>query len=550
MSETQLRLFIGRLRNNDPSLTALDFHHINGSLGPYPLLGGEALFRELLTVLSMNRTVKSAKITLRFLLGMSEDEKTRLYKALGTMPALEHLHLASSGLAVFGLQIITQALSRTQYLKTLHLHSGHFRDSTYYRTKGTLSTHDEEFVDFCRTLKSLRGLEAFTLEDVEDTFDLNALIRILSTLPNLRYLSIKAFAFSFPSQPRMSVGTLSVICNMMTLRTLSLKRLQLVQHLPEMFSNLQNNTVLENLTLEGYQMDRECGMALANLLQTNGTLKAVHVGFNKLPDECGVAIANALSANTNITTFDFSVNGLGRGASLAFSQVLAANACRLDYLNLSKNMLRDDGCAGLALALHTNTTLKALVLSETLITDISCVALASSLAVNTSLELLDLSNNKVCDHGCGALSRALKSNSSLKNLNLSGNQVGDVGGIAIAMALPTNTTLHTLNLSGNISLGPASYKALEIMILKNLGLTEFEIPVTPPDSTIPSFLKLNRLGRKQLLQEMEDASWWIEVVAKCTEDIHCLYYLIRANPALLRCAEQTPTSVVSSHGRR
>lgn len=534
MSENQLRKFIQRLRNNNPSLIALDFHYINGELGPYPLLGGEKLFQELLEALCSNETVRSVNISLRFLLGMSEEEKIRLYRGLGSLPMLKNLEMSSSGLTGLGLKVVTEALHCAQNLVSLAINSIHFRDTVYYRSFGTINSGNGDFLEFCNALRGLGKLESVSLVDVEDCFDLNALANSLSTLSALKHLSIKAFAFSFLSEPRLSRNSLLALARSPTLQTLSLKRLQLARFLPEVLFSLQNNRTLKSLSLEGYQMDRDCGFALAQLLQINQTLQDVHVGYNTLPDDCGVAIANALTNNRAIQVFDFSANNLERKSSFAFRDLLMSNTSSLVYLNLASNRLQDDGCIVLALALRSNEILKSLVLSQTQMTDVSCVTLSTALEMNSCLERLDLSGNSIFDHGGVALGQTLKINTSLKSLNLAANHLGDIGVITIAMSLQTsNSTLEELNLASNHNAGVPSFEALETMIEHNIVLDALWTPtVIPTKSTIPSFLKLNQLGRRRLLQEMENAKLWIDVITKCVDDIHGLHYLVRANPAL------------------
>jgi Ran GTPase-activating protein (RanGAP) involved in mRNA processing and transport len=314
-------------------------------------------------------------------------------------------------------------------------------------------------------------------------------------------------------------------------------RLHLAPFLPERLLDLEDNQILETLNLEQNLMGPECGMALAYLLHTNQSLKEVYAGYNMIPDEYGVRIANSISNNKNIRLLDVSANDLGVESCRAFSNLLSggrAISSSLENLNLAQNYLQDDGCLFLASALTTNTTLKSLTLAETrLKSHAVCAALATALTENATLERLNLPDNRVRDEGCILLAGALRVNTSLKALNLFANHIGDTGAVAMAQALQENSTLEQLNLASNHGMGHPSYKALETMLETNVVLQHLWMPTILPGSTIPMFLRINKLGRKRLLQEMDNAELWCDAIKACADDIHCLYYLVRTNPTVV-----------------
>lgn len=99
------------------------------------------------------------------------------------------------------------------------------------------------------------------------------------------------------------------------------------------------------------------------------------------------------------------------------SRLLALRPCSLQHLDLSQNVLGDEGCSLLASALTGKTSvLRALDLSSNLLMDEGVVAVADMLIANRSLRSLDLSNNMFGDSPVLFLADALKTNSTLQTL--------------------------------------------------------------------------------------------------------------------------------------
>jgi len=151
------------------------------------------------------------------------------------------------------------------------------------------------------------------------------------------------------------------------------------------------------------------------------------------------------------------------------------------------------------------------------------------------MERLNLADNKGGDEGCRSLAHLLTVNSHLKALNLFGNRITTEGAISLADALRCNTTLEHLNLAGNTSIQNAGYYALESMIQENYSIQHLWLP-TPflqVGLSIPSFIRLNKLNRRRLIAEMDNAQLWLNAIQACADDAICVYYLLRMNPAVI-----------------
>lgn len=531
MEDQQLREVIDRLKKNDPDLVEVDFRNIGG-LRSYHFEGRTELFRDLMLALRVNKTVKKVHVVLRFLDSLSIEEKKELFQAIGSLPTLEHLRVGSSGLSGLALQLISTALSNATHLQSLTLQSIHFRASVQHATKNPTNTHDKEFVEFRHMLQSSsHNLKTFILEDIEETFDLDSLVESLTAMPSLEEISIKAFKFADSS--RLTKKSLELLSTSSTIKSISLKRLHLHKLLPAFILSLEGNLVLQRLNLEGNQMGRDCGAAITYLIQFNATIQELYLGCNLLPDESGREIANALKCNTSLRTLSLHTNFLDVGSAMTFANVLGEKSCQLESLDLSQNSIQDDGATSLALALHSNASLKALMLSETKLTKQSCDFLATALAINRTLERLNLADNNIGNQGCAGLAEVLKINTSLKSLNLYGTKTGSVGIMAMSRAMEENSSIVQLNLSGNEDKGEKCCQALEKMVRNNTKLKHLWLPEASSSPNISFFIKLNRIGRDQLLDELGNEQLWMKALLEVQDDVSALLYLIRANPAVV-----------------
>lgn len=533
-----IECLIQRIRDNDPSLTEIDFRNVDGSRS-YNFQNNSTEFRDFLAALRVNHTVTSVNMILRFLKDLTKEEKFELFEAVGSLPNLQQFRLGSSGLAGLHMDLVNAALQKTRgTLKSLTLQSIHFKDNVLCKSGNPRNTKDSEYIEFLKILRhALKdSLESFAIQDVEDSFDLDPLVSVLTTLPNLKELTIQSHS---PINQRLTQQSVIKLFASKSIQSLSLRRLRLGPILPELLVSLEDNTTLRSLALEQNGLNFECGMALAYLLTSNSTLQELYLGYNMIPDDCGSAMAAALANNQTLHTLDLAANGLELYASRRFAHLIASSESAMQNLTLNQNALRDEGVAMIAAGLGRNETLKSLSLAETLITEASCNVIAASLQTNATLERLNLADNKVKDEGCKALAFALKRNSTLTSINLHGNQLRDKSVVEFAEMLKSNTTLKRVKLSKNLHLTHAAYQALEDMLVQdNYTLQHLWLPSTVdivmPHSDINTFIRLNRLGRRQLLDELDNAPLWLQTLkAAASEDLRCLYFLVRTNPTVV-----------------
>ena len=89
-------------------------------------------------------------------------------------------------------------------------------------------------------------------------------------------------------------------------------------------------------------------------------------------------------------------------------------------------------------------------MSENLIADAGiCELSAALMSTGTAQEEIDVSMNLVGDEGMGSLSEALEENQTLRRLDLGGNLITNSGACDISRALETNKTLQAIDLMVN-----------------------------------------------------------------------------------------------------
>lgn len=122
----------------------------------------------------------------------------------------------------------------------------------------------------------------------------------------------------------------------------------------------------------------------------------------------------------------------------------------LKKLNLSSNLLEEEGLDTLSLNLITNKTILSLNLSGNLINNAGISKLSAFLVDNINLNILDLSKNKFGDTGMVDFSENLRVNKNLSELSLAKNYdiTDDPGLKHLAECLNDNKYLLSLDITG------------------------------------------------------------------------------------------------------
>ena len=139
--------------------------------------------------------------------------------------------------------------------------------------------------------------------------------------------------------------------------------------------------------------------------------RMIDLDCSKFDDDLIIKLADSLPP----TVTDFRLESTGSAVT-----VNGMNAClekilgipKLVRLDLSCNIIGDDGAKQIADALKVNLSLEKLVLSQNNIGDDGAKQFADAVKVNQSLKTLDLSDNNIGDDGAKMIADALKINHS------------------------------------------------------------------------------------------------------------------------------------------
>ena len=218
------------------------------------------------------------------------------------------------------------------------------------------------------------------------------------------------------------------------------------------FQGLQHNNTLVNLNLSrtGLEMTKNTARVLATMLQVNNTLTHLDLSNNFTLFVSGTwFIIEILQCNTTLVQLNLSNTGLVATEEIAqaLTTMLQVNKT-LTHLDLSNNW-KFQNASCVFIGLQINTTLVYLNLSSIKLQVKRDTPLAKALTTmlqgNKHLEHLDLSHNLLYDEGVYCLCEGLQHNTTLVYLNLSRIGITDKGAERIARACNSNSSLQ-LNL--------------------------------------------------------------------------------------------------------
>jgi hypothetical protein len=319
--------------------------------------------------------------------------------------------------------------------------------------------------------------------------------------------------------------------------------------------------------------------AVANALDVGSS--TIGITFDddcSFPDGGRAIIANALKRNASVTSIKF-VDDCDEPLCHTLAAVLLCNST-LQYLALRL----PNGANGRWLSstfqhLGMNTTLKSLavgICDE--FGDELCAAISSGLAINSTLEELSLDDMIPSDDDGAASARNalsfLRTNYTLKSLTVSfvraqkeayifafrletlkmmednpflesltiasGSQIKFDELFALVSSLQPDSTLKTLRFQsdfpvshGSLYLTDDKVNQLVSILKKNYGLEHLvpDIRCTD-DRSVKAILRLNRAGRRYLIEDGFSISKGVGVLSAVSDDITCVFLHLLENPSL------------------
>ena len=266
-------------------------------------------------------------------------------------------------------------------------------------------------------------------------------------------------------------------------------------------------------------------------------------------------------------------NGSRDTACYAFSRLVGTSLAQLPALQWVELTGQDQRSLGELTpesleSLCQSPSLTKLTLDHVELKDRHIVAMASALETSTTIEELKIT----CElgrTGCTALAQLLFVNTtSLNNFTLQLSDLTDKVPVPeledtlnnddnqqqhpqndaiyeVAQALESNHSLQYFSLSGHATISKASVEAFATLLRANTTLLhcEIDLPNAPSLSDdlqqeAELMLKLNELGRKQLLQEQASRHQWVMTLWEVRRNLDGLYYILSRNPTLCDLPEE------------
>ncbi len=229
-------------------------------------------------------------------------------------------------------------------------------------------------------------------------FDIKSILRAIGNCASLRSIEFKQTLSIYNSELLFS----SLQNPVSQVKLLKLADCSITQHTHQLQTYLETTRSLQRLDLHRNFIDYRCMQLLAEGLHCNHTLTQLNISFNPIGDEGLELLSATLLYNRHLQVLNANRIGVGsKGVSFLAAALLNNQNSSLKKLDLSWNLIKDDGA----------------------------LKLADLLVNNPPLVELNLNNNRICCRGARALALALDQfyNRRMEKLHLGNNLVGREG---------------------------------------------------------------------------------------------------------------------------
>ena len=385
-----------------------------------------------------------------------------------------------------------------------------------------------------------------SLERLGESFNLNDFVHALRNNRTVRHVCFSG-TFIRELQPEQWRVMLESIGYLSTLEELQIW----CSTIPtDVFAHtLMNATCLAKVYFfrvgfDGTQADMD---TLAAAMKNHPSLRDVRIGGFHLtqPNVTIDSVVQALSQTPKLEVVSLQLSGSHRSIPCGGEALRSLFRSKsIADLYLSRLGLEEEHLAVIAASLADNQTLRVLDLFGNQIENEHIIGMAKSLAENNSLETLVLPcpSTDLSVEACSAISQALQTNTNLVTFNLPRSNLSDEGIIHIAQGLTVNKTLKKIEVGVSKTVGDQGLNALTDMLEKNYELER--VVVSSADQSIKQkaeyYMRLNEFGRGKILRDGNATrEAWVDILSACTEDLDCLFYFIKTNPAICHFANVT-----------
>ena len=353
-----------------------------------------------------------------------------------------------SSLEGVNIEEIVTVMDNNMTVQSLDISYNHFTNNDAERIAKILSNNTTlQKLDFSNNDISIKGATV-----VSESLQYNVTLQYLKiSWSNNNYFIDTEHSTITLSQKHMKDSDARIVANILcsnkTVIQLDLSENKISDSSAERLSNcIENNKSLIIINISGNRVSCFGLRKMANALQHNKILQKFDISHNNVSDDGAIAISECLKVNNTLQELNMSYNQISNFGIDSIGIALQINT-KLLLLDLSHNNISGDGTT-IRDSLIENNSLQELNLSYNIMSNDGAVNIGKALQVNTTLQVLDISYNKITDDGACAFADYLKNNYALQDLNMAANEITIEGVITILKNI--SSKLGTLNLSHNI----------------------------------------------------------------------------------------------------
>ncbi|RIA95971.1 hypothetical protein C1645_756050 [Glomus cerebriforme] len=236
---------------------------------------------------------------------------------------------------------------------------------------------------------------------------------------------------------------------------------------------LMINHSVERLSLESNQLNSNGGKFISDMLKVNNTLKYIHLGSNNLQLSGINDISESLKFNHSLISLSLDINNISSEGAKKLGESLQVNQT-LTHLYIPRNNIGDEGLKFICQSLRKNSALIYLDLEFNSIGNDEntegAKALGNLLENHYVPRAINLTHNIIGDEGCVEIFKGFHKNITLESIIFSHCNIGLIGIQAIAESLKLNTGLQNLSLNKNSNMGADGHLILAEALKFNTSL--------------------------------------------------------------------------------
>jgi Ran GTPase-activating protein (RanGAP) involved in mRNA processing and transport len=295
---------------------------------------------------------------------------------------------------------------------------------------------------------------------------------------------------------------------------------------------IKSNVTIQRLYLVNDSINQNQIIGVAQMLSVS-CIRELYLGENDFGDEGITIIADGVRASQSLRLLDLRSNMITSSGALALQGMIVSNQYLLS-LNLSWNRLGNLGVFCLARGLQqSNCILQKMDLDANGIDATGAKYLASMLRTNNKLKELKLAFNTLRNEGAQHIADALEYNRTLQWLSLRCNEIGNEGAEAFAQKLPLMRGLKELQLSKN-NIDQVGILPLVTSLRSNVDLEYLSIEEKvnePMTREILQLLRLNKAGRRIFRESNGVPTFlWPYVYSRISLEPNILYHFVNERP--------------------